>query len=322
MPSPDFEPLVEQLLDLGIAHKYALRLSAELDDHLADLEREALRGDKSALAAAVEAQLRLGRPEAIVAAFADHPELKSWVYRSRLLWHCLYALSWLVLAVANAAFAVLERTAVAMRLALASALTAAVAGLLVLALQSTVSGGRFVASEHGPRHAGRAVAAAAPVHVETRSRLPAGRPTARTRPARPTPPTEPPERTSVAAAYDADLEFRAEPGSGATYFARLAPRVSQPFQVSDGDYLPIVKVAPSFPEFAAARGIEGYVVIEYTVTSMGSVRDVVVVESSSNVFEAPAVEAAYRFKYKPRIIDGRAVPVRGVRTRVSFRLEA
>jgi protein TonB len=92
-------------------------------------------------------------------------------------------------------------------------------------------------------------------------------------------------------------------------------------RMADGDYIPIVKAIPAFPARAASRGLEGYVVLEYTVTPNGSVEDVVVVESSSDLFEASAVAAAYRFKYKPRVVGGRPVHARGVRTKVSYKLE-
>ena len=35
---------------------------------------------------------------------------------------------------------------------------------------------------------------------------------------------------------------------------------------SDGEYLPIVKVAPVYPRRAQTRGIEGYVLLEFVVT--------------------------------------------------------
>ena len=42
---------------------------------------------------------------------------------------------------------------------------------------------------------------------------------------------------------------------------------------SDGEYLPIVKVAPIYPRRAQTRGITGYCIVEYTVTKSGSIRD-------------------------------------------------
>lgn len=93
------------------------------------------------------------------------------------------------------------------------------------------------------------------------------------------------------------------------------------FGVSDGEYLPIVKVAPIYPARAASRGLEGYVILEFTVTRAGTVKDVIVVESTSSIFERAATDAAYKFKYKPRVIDGEAVEVPGVRNKITFVLE-
>ena len=91
--------------------------------------------------------------------------------------------------------------------------------------------------------------------------------------------------------------------------------------VSDGEYLPIVKVAPVYPARAAARGLEGYVIVEFTVTRTGTTKDIRVVESSSSLFDRAAVEAAAKFKYKPRVINGEPVEVPGVRNRITFVLE-
>ena len=92
------------------------------------------------------------------------------------------------------------------------------------------------------------------------------------------------------------------------------------FGVSDGEYLPIVKVAPVYPSRALSRGLEGYVIVEFTVTQTGAVKDVVVVESTSSLFERAAVDSAYKFKYKPRVIDGVAVEVPGVRNKITFEI--
>ena len=50
--------------------------------------------------------------------------------------------------------------------------------------------------------------------------------------------------------------------------------------VGEGDYLPIVKVAPIYPQRALVRGIEGYCVVQYTVTRQGTIRDPFVCEGS------------------------------------------
>lgn len=93
--------------------------------------------------------------------------------------------------------------------------------------------------------------------------------------------------------------------------------------VGEGDYLPIVKVAPIYPQRALARGIEGYCVVEYTVTKQGTIRDPRVLEDqcTSSLFHRPSVQAALKFKYKPRVIDGQAVEVPGVRNKFTYEIQ-
>ena len=86
------------------------------------------------------------------------------------------------------------------------------------------------------------------------------------------------------------------------------------------EYLPIVKVAPIYPPRAAARGIEGYVVVQYTVNETGSTEDVTVIDSSTALFESAAIESARKYKYKPRIVNNTPVEVAGVTTRIVFEL--
>lgn len=90
----------------------------------------------------------------------------------------------------------------------------------------------------------------------------------------------------------------------------------------DGEYLPIVKVAPVYPRRALQRGIEGFVIVEFVVTKQGSVRDPVVVEAKpEGLFEQAAMDAALKFKYKPRVVNGEATEVAGVQNRISFQID-
>lgn len=78
---------------------------------------------------------------------------------------------------------------------------------------------------------------------------------------------------------------------------------------SDGDIIPLVAIQPQYPRRAAERGLEGYVVVSFTITAQGTTRDIKVEESTSSLFERSAMRAAERLKYKPRIVDGVAVEV-------------
>ncbi len=91
---------------------------------------------------------------------------------------------------------------------------------------------------------------------------------------------------------------------------------------SDGEYLPIVKVAPIYPRRAQTRGIEGYCIIEYVVTKTGSIRDPQAVDCQpSGIFERASLKASLKFKYKPRVVDGEAIEVAGVQNKFTYELE-
>jgi len=91
--------------------------------------------------------------------------------------------------------------------------------------------------------------------------------------------------------------------------------------IAEGDYLPIVRVAPVYPARALSRGLEGYVDLSFTVTMAGTVRDPVILFSTSSLFERAATRAVLKFKYKPRVVDGVPVDVPNVKTRISFQIE-
>ena len=92
--------------------------------------------------------------------------------------------------------------------------------------------------------------------------------------------------------------------------------------VGEGDYLPIVKVAPIYPQRALSRSVEGYCVVQYTVTKNGTIRDpfVVVDQCTSTLFHRASIQAAMKFKYKPRVVDGQAIEVPGVQNKFTYEI--
>lgn len=93
------------------------------------------------------------------------------------------------------------------------------------------------------------------------------------------------------------------------------------YGMSDAEYMPIVRVVPLYPRQAALLGIEGYVIVSFTVTTTGTVKDVEIVESTNAIFNRPAIQAALKFKYKPRVLDGQPVEVHDVQTKLTFAFE-
>lgn len=148
--------------------------------------------------------------------------------------------------------------------------------------------------------------------VETRERAP---------PKKPEKPEVPPE------AVDVTVDVQA-PVVADVAIANMAlentTSVKAGFGLSstDGEYLPIVKVAPIYPPRAQSRGQEGWVLLEFTVTETGAVRDPVVIEAEpAGVFDDAALKAVLKFKYKPRVESGKAIAVPRVQHLITFKIE-
>src|SRR5207247_699112 len=91
---------------------------------------------------------------------------------------------------------------------------------------------------------------------------------------------------------------------------------------SDHDVMPLVRIEPDYPLAAAQRGLEGWVIVRFTITPIGTVRDAAVVKSDPKwTFDEAAVRAVSRWKYNPKIEDGLAVERRGVQVLLRFQLE-
>jgi protein TonB len=90
---------------------------------------------------------------------------------------------------------------------------------------------------------------------------------------------------------------------------------------SDSDVVPIVRPPPEYP-LRALGGIEGWVRVLFSVTSIGTVRDARVVDSEpGTIFDEAALKAIARWRYNPRIEKGEAVERVGLQTIIRFELE-
>ena len=91
--------------------------------------------------------------------------------------------------------------------------------------------------------------------------------------------------------------------------------------LAEGDVLPIVRIDPQWPREALVEGIEGYVVVEVTIATDGSVRGVVVVESvPRRLFDRNVIRAVLKWKFKPRIVNGVPVERKAMQT-LEFKLD-
>ena len=123
-----------------------------------------------------------------------------------------------------------------------------------------------------------------------------------------------------------ELKFaKLENGATASHFEFVAPTPTGKIDVkggrADGDLLPFLTVQPEYPARAAQRGIEGWVIVEFTVDSLGRVVQPRVIDAQpSNIFNKSAINAVQRYKYKPRVVHGSATTVHGVKQRIVFNL--
>jgi protein TonB len=90
----------------------------------------------------------------------------------------------------------------------------------------------------------------------------------------------------------------------------------------DRDAVPQVRIQPDYPVGARQRGIEGWVDVQFTVRTDGSVRDPSVIAADPpEVFDRAALQAIKGWKYNPKIEDGKPVERPDLRVRIRFELE-
>ncbi len=116
-------------------------------------------------------------------------------------------------------------------------------------------------------------------------------------------------------------------GYGAGAIVDVAGVLGGPMAVSvggaDRDEMPLVRVEPVYPERALSRGIEGWVLVEFTITAAGTTTDVRAVESQPpGVFDASGIKAVQSWKYTPKVEGGSAVDRRGMRVLLSFKVSS
>ncbi len=117
---------------------YIHRLTAELDDHYADLEREECATGRDRAAAGIEAERRLGRQDAIAAAVLTKPELKSWCYRWPWIVSLLKPVVLALLLPGMPILACVDRGAAIARWSVSISLATAVTGGLLLVMAQSL----------------------------------------------------------------------------------------------------------------------------------------------------------------------------------------
>lgn len=106
---------------------------------------------------------------------------------------------------------------------------------------------------------------------------------------------------------------------GFTLIKNTTKTIKPTININGGGLVKQVMLAPDYPRRALARGIEGFVDIQYDVTAYGTTENLQVLYAEpENIFDSAALRAVAKWKFRPQIIDDEPVPTRGLRERVRF----
>lgn len=131
-----------------------------------------------------------------------------------------------------------------------------------------------------------------------------------------TPPLSPKESPDV----DDPKLISFTPSQGTTRL-NISPKITLGDNINNREITPIVRVDPSYPIDAARDGIEGYVRLSFSVNQLGSVTDIVVIESSpKRMFDREAKRALAKWKYRPKVHNGDALIQTGLSVVLEFTL--
>jgi TonB family protein len=105
--------------------------------------------------------------------------------------------------------------------------------------------------------------------------------------------------------------------SSCSLAAALSVSALSPLSAAIQDATPVAQVAPAYSHELRARGVEGEVVVSFTVSATGNVIDPKVVSSTDRALEYPTLAAVRKWKFAPAMKDGVAVSEKVVQP-VSF----
>lgn len=90
----------------------------------------------------------------------------------------------------------------------------------------------------------------------------------------------------------------------------------------DGDATPIVRIEPKYPIQAARDGKEGWVKLSFSINEIGGVEDVTVIDAEpKRIFDKEARRALRKWKYKPKVVDGKPLRQTGLSVQLDFKMD-
>jgi len=99
-----------------------------------------------------------------------------------------------------------------------------------------------------------------------------------------------------------------------------APKIDKQIfnvKMSDRDVQPLVRIAPIMPPKAERSG---HCRVRFDVSAEGAPYNVTATYCTQKLFERATIKSVARWKYNPKIVNGRAVAMTGVENKVRYRL--
>lgn len=111
------------------------------------------------------------------------------------------------------------------------------------------------------------------------------------------------------------------PSMGGTLSMMGGGGVGRGSNIRDAEYMPIFRTKPMYPPEAHEREVEGWVDVRYTVNKQGKIVNPKVVKANPpSLFNRAALQCVKRWKYRPKMRDGKTVATPNVQTRITFSL--
>ena len=89
--------------------------------------------------------------------------------------------------------------------------------------------------------------------------------------------------------------------------------------VRDSDVTPVFRMNPVYPLKARLKKIEGFVKLKFDITKTGQTDNISVIQARPpQIFNSNAIRAVRKWKYKPKIENGKAVRQNNLRITVEF----
>ncbi|MEQ8275639.1 MAG: energy transducer TonB [Deltaproteobacteria bacterium] len=120
-------------------------------------------------------------------------------------------------------------------------------------------------------------------------------------------------------------------GPGAQAIAVSAPKIETSVALKGGlnlgaapadtNAVPVVRVEPITPRRAQVEGIEGWCLVKFDISTTGATQNVKASCQPRGIFERATETAVKKWKYKPKVVDGKALLQRGLKVKLSFKLD-